>query len=379
MADNLSKDTTERDLWDLDDLMIGDPDGPPQASIKPIRRNRVPAAPEPKTAAAKPADAKGAPGVPVVGGRSSVVRRITRNDRGRNPLANPQAAGQGDPEGRPVVPKVDRVETTFDELEHWDESAGVATAQPIEDVFDELSEGVKPAAPDEVEAGEETSLPTEEQVGADIGTAEAGGGTVATGLDGNEDEFAPKATTTAERIELRPKLALNLLEKIGLACLLVLLVGGGVWAYRNTVSKIDGGESTPVTGLPVTGSHVTIRKIESYWRAPVGSGDKREIVRRGVVLIPVVELTVSGKGAVRVLFRDDKGTDVGDPVVREVNGDTTLEIPATVGFEDLSAHAAYQAGLTKPWQVRIADGPSTAAAGSDFKDLAKSRISPNLR
>ena len=26
-----------------------------------------------------------------------------------------------------------------------------------------------------------------------------------------------------------------------------------------------------------------------------------------------------------------------------------------------------------------ADGPSTAAAGSDFKDLAKSRISPNLR
>lgn len=378
MADNLSKDTTERDLWDLDDLMIGDPEGPPLASIEPIRRNRVPAAPEPKTAAAKPTESKGSQGVPVVGGRSNVVRRITRNDRGRNPLANPQGDGQGDPEGRPVVPKVDRVETTFDELEQWDESAGVAVAPPIEDVFDELSEGVRPAAPDEVEPDAETSPASKDQGAADVGTGEEGGTAATTGPDGNEDEFAPKATTSAERIELRPKLALNLLEKIGLACLLVLLIGGGVWAYRNTVSKIDGGENSPGTALPASGSYVTIRRIESYWRAPVTTGDKREIVRRGVVLIPVVEITVSGKGAVRVLFRDDKGTDVGDPVVREVNGDATLEIPATVGFEDVSAHAAYQAGLTKPWLVRIADGPATGAAGSNFKDLAKSRIGPNL-
>ena len=77
-ADNLAKDTTERDLWDLDDLVIGDSDGPPQASIEPIRRNRVPVAPEPRAVPAKGAEPKAASNIPVLGGRSSVMPSSAR-------------------------------------------------------------------------------------------------------------------------------------------------------------------------------------------------------------------------------------------------------------------------------------------------------------
>jgi hypothetical protein len=374
MADNLAKDTTERDLWDLEDLMIGDPNGSPMATIEPIRRSRVPSVPEPKPAAAKPADAKGSPSVPVLGGRASVVRRVSRSDLGRNPLAYPQTKGMGEP---PVVPTIDRVEATFDDLEQWDESTAPAKAAPVEEVFGDLSEEVTSVEPEEIPDGGESV--SEQDTAAESSGGATKGEAVAAETDDDQDEFSPKKVHAAERIELRPKLAFNLVEKIGLACLLVLLLGGGVWAYRNTVSKMAGEDRNKGTELPASGSHVTIREIKSYWRAPVATGENREIVRRGVVLIPVVEITLSGKGAVRLLFRDDSGRDVGDPVVREVNGDATLSIPATVGFEDISAHAAYQAGLTRPWQVRIADGPSTGATGSEFKDVARAPISPHLR
>jgi hypothetical protein len=374
MADNLAKDTTERDLWDLDDLMIGDPEGSPAATIEPIRRHRVPPAPEPKPAAAKPGESKGPPSVPVLGGKASVVRRISRSERGRNPLSNPQTEGAGGP---PVVPTVDRVEATFDDLEQWDERTGRAAV--IEEVFDNLAGGITTGEPEEAPDPGESMDVSETGPETDGATAVSDDGKVRGEVEDNVDEFSPRAAVAAERISLRPKLAFNPLEKIGLACLLVLLLGGGVWAYRNTVSKLAGAEKDQGTEMPAKGSHVTIRGIKSYWRAPVTTGEKREIVRRGVVLIPVIEVTLTGKGAVRLLFRDDAGRDVGDPVVREVNGDTTLEIPATVGFEDISAHAAYQAGLTRPWQVRIADGPSASAAGSEFKEVARMPISPYLR
>ena len=376
-ADNLAKDTTERDLWDLDDLVIGDPDGPPQASIEPIRRNRVPVAPEPRATPSKPAESKGSPNIPVLGGRSSVMRRVSKADRSRSPLAGSPGGGN-ESDGRPVVPSADRVETTFDELEDWDDSVSAGGGGRIEEVFDELAEGVDgtrgTVAPEGMTgndgAGQEDGPPPQ---APDESEAAAAAG------DETADEFAPRAVSAAAQVAERPKLVLNGVEKIGMACLLLVLLVGGVWAYRNTVSKLDSGSKTADTTLPASGSHVKVIKVDSYWRPPVTTGDKREIVRRGVVLIPVVEVAVSGKGAVRLLFCDDKGNDVGDPMVRAVDGESTLVIPATVGFEDISAHAAYQAGLTKPWSVRVAEAPSTGASGADFKDLANARISPNLR
>ena len=377
-ADNLAKDTTERDLWDLDDLVIGDTDGPPQASIEPIRRNRVPVAPEPRAVPAKPAEPKAASNIPVLGGRSSVMRRVSKADRGRNPLAEPAGAGN-DPGTRPVVPSVDRVETTFDELEDWDDSVSAGISGPIEEVFDELSESVDEArvtaAPVETIGNEVAAEQVDEPPPQKSEEPEP----AAVADDDMVDEFSPRSVSGAAHVTERPKLVLNGIEKIGMACLMLVLLVGGVWAYRNTVSKLDSGKRNTDTELPAAGSHVKLTKIETYWRAPVTTGDKREIVRRGVVLIPVVEVSVSGKGAVRLLFGDDKGNDVGDPMVRAVDGETTLVIPATVGFEDISAHAAYQAGLTKPWSVRVAEAPSSGASGADFKDLANARISPNLR
>ncbi|MEI7925085.1 MAG: hypothetical protein WCI61_02670 [Chloroflexota bacterium] len=101
-----------------------------------------------------------------------------------------------------------------------------------------------------------------------------------------------------------------------------------------------------------------------------------EAVRRGVVLIPVAEITLqSGSGAIRALVVNDHGLAVGDPITRQIDGTTTLILPATDGFEDISMHAAYRTGQTKPWTLRVFEAPSANALGKDFKKLLELPIS----
>ncbi len=182
----------------------------------------------------------------------------------------------------------------------------------------------------------------------------------------------------ATPVSLIPKFKLSLLEKVGLGVLALILIGGGTMAYRSTFSLMAG-EAKGSTEMPVSGEHVSITKVVSYWRPPVTTGENVEIVRRGVVLIPVVEITASGQGAIRLLFNNDKGDVVGDPMIREINGETTLVVAATAGFEDTAEHEAYRAGLTSSWHAMIAEAPTTAAAGGAFKDLVELPVAPNLK
>lgn len=367
-AKNLDGDTAEQDLWELDELMAEDQEPARPAQIEPIRRDpghgQQRPQPAPASIPTKPIQA-----VPVLTNRSSVTRRVTAASRAK---LNPE-----DEQDNPIpasAPGRMRVEPTFEDLAHWDEADGGAPAAAIEDVFEELPD--KPsrqlqaaATPDEPALPQEPDEP-QPKAKPPAPLPEPAPPT---------DEFGAKPLRADARISLVPKLKLKSYEKIGILAFAILLVGGGVWTYLGTISRIAAGGPDPLSALPAQGRQVTITKVVTYWREPVTTGDGREIVRRGVVLIPVAEITASGKGAVRVIFSDDRGVDVGDPTIREVNGETSLIIPATAGFEDTGSHSAYQAGMTKDWHVNIAEAAATNAAGSDFKPIAKIAIKPTLQ
>jgi hypothetical protein len=194
---------------------------------------------------------------------------------------------------------------------------------------------------------------------------------------GDEFSFKPAAKPAARGSKRRSKL--SLVEKFGLAVLLALLVAGGVWAYRQAVASIARQETEGGAKLPAKGEFLTVSRIESYWRAPVTSGENRESVRLGVTLIPVVEVTVSGQGTIRALFSDDTGTNVGDPVDRQVQGETTITVPCTSGFKELAEHRAYQVDLIKAWHIRLLEAPPTLATGQAFKPLATAPVSSTLK
>ena len=76
---------------------------------------------------------------------------------------------------------------------------------------------------------------------------------------------------------------------------------------------------------------------------------------------------------------NDSGVAVGDPITRSIDGTTTLILPATDGFEDISMLTAYRTGQTKPWTVRIFEAPSANSQGKDFKKLLELPVSAEKR
>lgn len=176
------------------------------------------------------------------------------------------------------------------------------------------------------------------------------------------------------------KISLNLSksEKLGLIGFAVLLLAGILFFFANSINKLPEEERFLTPGdLPIAGEKVSADEIKSYWREPDIAGG--ETVRHGTLLVPVVELGVSGGGAVRVFFRDSDGATVGDGVTRTVNGKSTITITATAGFDDQGMFAAYRTGETKSWKIEVFEGSSIQAPGSEFKKLFEMPISTQRR
>lgn len=353
--------------------MIEDQEPSRSVQIEPIRRDQPqqpPAHQAPANIAPKPIQT-----VPILTPRSQAARWVGTASR-----AKPTPAPKAEQAPPPPASGGTRQNSDFDDLASWDVGDPNAPAAAIEDVFDELSDqpsrSLQSAAarahltdPDDPPA--EPSPADEPQTDA---TPEP-----AASPPPPADEFSARPLRTDAKIQWIPKLNLKTHEKIGIIAFAILLVGGAAWAYHSSVSRLAEGKPDPISKLPAQGSHVTITKVETYWRAPITSGDDRETVRRGVELIPVAEITATGEGAIRVIFSNDRNTDVGDPATRKISGETTLVIPATAGFDDTGSHAAYQAGLTKHWHVNIAEADSATAGGSDFKPVSRIAIGPTLR
>lgn len=183
--------------------------------------------------------------------------------------------------------------------------------------------------------------------------------------------------STSQKAQNRRKASISFQEKASLAVLALLIVAGAgfflINAFRDLPRIVDPYE---MPTLPVEGSHLAITAAESYWRLPVTTGPDADVVQRGIALIPVLEITVSGQNAVlRLQFHDSEGSPAGDPITQAVRGSTQLTIPSTAGLEDLNIHNAYRTGLVEPWTVEILEAPAGTTAGSAFNRLATFPVS----
>lgn len=166
-----------------------------------------------------------------------------------------------------------------------------------------------------------------------------------------------------------------------LACLLC----GGLWAlsaFRKEVQTQPNLYLQP--DLPATGNWATIATAETYWRAPVIEGDNADPVRQDVMMIPVIRIKLGNcafpRGAIRVIFYNDKGDIAGDTVThrfenQQFSGSSERTFAATTGFTNFGDQEAYRAHLVKPWTIRVYEGPDENAPSSEYRLLFSTPIS----
>jgi len=175
--------------------------------------------------------------------------------------------------------------------------------------------------------------------------------------------------------------SLSKIEKISIALLVAIL------ALTTTFSLIHFSNEVPIKPLiaeqldfPIEGKLITVKSLETYWREPVTRGDDADVVRRDVKLIPTIRIGIEGSpGAIRVLFRNESETVVGDNISRQIEKDGIIEITATDGFEDIGMHAAYRTGEGERWTVQVLEGPSVGAPREKFRALLETEISTDVR
>lgn len=316
-----SGDASESDLWDLDDTLESAPEPPPAPEPEPALSE-----PEPPPAEEKspPTPAKIAPAP-----RGGSVPKREKPGPSKQPIR--------------------KMEDAFEDLEDpgdWDQP------EP------------PPASEDGVKTKESPAAISPEPAPAEE---------AAPAVDEETSAEAPKpdAAPSPPRVT-----ALSKLELIGLGLLLAMLLGVGIFFYAQSLNRLPKDNIyASEADFPIRGDKVEVVKAESYWRAPVTDGPQADVVRRGTRLIPVIELQVKGRGAVRVFFRDDMGELVGDGVSLPITGDGQLKVAATAGFDDLGLYAAYRAGEGKPWTIEVFEASSVNAMSSELKKLFKMSLS----
>ncbi len=191
----------------------------------------------------------------------------------------------------------------------------------------------------------------------------------------------PPGTETGLSVLLRPLRVLSPLEKVGLGALFVLLAVGILLTLGHWLTSLP--RESPkarAADFPITGEKVNAISASTYWREPIIEGPDADRFRRGTQLLPVAELTLTGgPAAIRIFFRDGDNELVGDAITRTIDGETSLKIAATAGFDDLGMHAAYRTGETKLWVVQVFEGPSANASSTEFEPLFETTIKSERR
>jgi hypothetical protein len=344
---DLSRETTEGDLWNLDDepadTTLSSVDFPPQP-----RKALDPAA--------KRED----------GGEPPVAKT-----RGRTPDPVRHESGEVPKLTRPAP--VDEI-GDLDEPEHESPSAKAASSDR------QLSPlPTPPAAAAPVEARRE--VPAELPLPATV-----------------PDDLSPEPAPSKERSggnpPTRPNLSrtrLNRREVIGLAAFSFALLLVAIWVVSRFFAAFEfksGFVESP--DFPVKGERVQIGGAETFWREPVRTGETRDFARREVTMIPVVEITLDPEktsgGTLLVIYRNSEGEPVGDPIRRsftgarfDASGQPTIAFPSTDGFVAEADFNAYRAGKGDAWMAEVFEGPSVDAPANQFKLIARIPVLPKLR
>lgn len=347
MMGDLAKDTTEMDLWAFDDDLDEVEEAPSAARSN---TGSIPAPREP--ASPRQSDSSRSGGQKTPDESSGKIRmNVNRPAKGkpRGPIA-----GQSKPE------------SDFDDLEAWEDPR---SEPEIEELPFAEEIAVEPQAPPEVAAEEKAPAVAPEPAVAPppVEAPQA-------------DEFSPTARADAKPISLRPHLGLNSIERYGLIGLAVLLLGGSIWFLATTVFRLP----KPAVRLeardfPIKGEKIRIDSAECYWRKPVTGGKNADACRLGTLLLPEVELKVSGGSAtIRVFFKDDEGNTIGDPLFRQI-GEGTVKVAATAGIEDPGIFAAYRTGNATRWTVQVHEIPSGDVARGKSNQLFEMEIPAERR
>jgi hypothetical protein len=344
---DLSRETTEDDLWNLDE----------EAPVIEVRvPNPAPQPRPPGTREAVPEDPPAAvgPAAEPESGSKTVGRMHPRRER------------------TVAAPEKDEIGELEDPAER-EEEAEVTLTVIAEEPAEETPAAADTAAPPEPAPPAEAAAPTEAPAPR---TRE-------------NKPRAASATEAAPKGLQRPRL--NRREVVGIASFALVILIAAVWMLSRFFSQLSFREDVhALPDFPIEGERIAVEDAATFWREPVRSGENRDVARREVVWIPVLEITLdpdeSPAGALRVIFRNSQGDPVGDPITRsfaagrfEASGNATMNFPATDGFEKDGDFQAYRTGSGDPWVVELLEGPSADAAAGTFKKLSSIPILPLRR
>jgi hypothetical protein len=174
---------------------------------------------------------------------------------------------------------------------------------------------------------------------------------------------------------------LSRLEKIAITALCAILALGAILTVIHFYSRVP---TRPLVAeeidFPVSGKIIVITAADTYWRKPVMTGENADVVRRGTQLIPVLNMDIQSKsGVIRVFFRNEDGTVVGDGITRTVGGGSEVAVAATAGFDDVGMHTAYRTGDSKRWIVQVFEGPSATAPREKFRKVLETEVSTTIK
>jgi hypothetical protein len=360
---NLAKDTTELDLWAFeDDLDLAGEQEEPRSHEAAVRSSgkEIPDPRERKVSKPRENDDNKVPKTPT--GNEDRIRMNVSKARPGSKLT-----GSTSPQSKP--------ESDFDDLDHWEDAK-------VETEIGELPTDVPLSREPEISVPI-VEMPVAEELEPlpEVSAPLLDAPPTAAPHD-PLDEFSPVVPVDAKPISLRPHLGLSKVERIGLISLVVLLLGGALTILIYSLNRLPTEtDKADAQDFPIKGAHISIRSAKSFWRMPVTDGPNPDTFRRGTQLLPVLELDLasSAPAAVRILFRNDERTLVGDAVTHAVRGDGKLSIAATAGFDDLGMYAAYRTGESKSWTIEVYEAPSEDTAGKEFKKLFEMNISTDRR
>lgn len=204
-----------------------------------------------------------------------------------------------------------------------------------------------------------------------------------------EAKPVPARESRPKRTAQRPRL--NRRELMGLAAFAFVLMVAVIWVLTRFFGQIPiKADAVGTPDYPVKGDHASLAGAETFWRQPIREGADRDVARREVRMIPVLEVSLdpadSRAGALRVVFRDGNGDPIGDTITRsftagsfDASGSPTVAFPATDGFVEEGDFNAYRAGDDGAWVAEISEGPSVNAPASSFKILTPVPVLPLRR
>lgn len=378
---DLSRETTEDDLWNLDE----------EPAVSRPRQAKLTPPPAPIKEPAAPLEAPTPLEPPMPRGLTSPVKPLSPR------TAQPDEIGDLDesdsapppaPEEEPVAALTSAIDDDLDEVE-------TPAAPPVAATPKAKGKTKKtPAAPVELPAPPEEPAPvavdTPAAVDAPEGYYEDEEPTDEPVASHAPRENRPRGAAAAERGSI-PRPRLNRCEVIGIASFAVVVMIAAVWVLSHFFSQLSfTRESDSRPSYPLKGELARVASATTFWREPVRSGENRDVARREVVLIPVLELSLdpehSGGGSLRVIFRNSEGQPLGDPITRsfgagrfEASGSATISFAATDGFIEDGDFQAYRTGKGKLWTADVLEGPPGDSPANTFKKLSSIPILPDRR